>query len=92
VQKAPKEGLFPIRIAESQANIVSTNGHFVDFAKDGAGKLSYSSKGTLLVEGGDFEHCAAALHNYDGGTCETSNASYGKISGCDPLTQSVNVK
>ncbi len=92
VQTAPKAGLFPVRVSESQTNIVSTNGNYVDFAKDGAGTLSYSSKGTLLVEGGDYEHCAAALGDYSGGTCETSNASYGKLSGCGPLTQSITVK
>jgi hypothetical protein len=92
-QTVPPAGLYPVRISEFQTNIVSTNNHYVEFAKDGAGSLSYSTDGTLLVEGGDFEHCAAALHDYDGGTCETSNASYGKISGCGtPLTQSVTVK
>jgi len=97
VQNATKAGLFPLRISEFQTNIVSTNGNYVDLAEGGAGTLSYSSKDNLFVEGGDYEHCAAALGDYSGGTCETSNASYGKLSyaklsGCTPLTQSVTVK
>jgi hypothetical protein len=90
-------GLFPVRVSEFKTNIVSTNANYVDLAKDGAGTLSYSSKGTLFVEGGDYEHCAAALGDYSGGTCETSNAIYGRLSGCSgkpgaTLTQSVIVK
>ena len=95
VQKAPKEGLFPLRISEFQTNIVSTDGHYVDFAKDGAGTLSYTSRDQLNVEGGSYEHCAAAAGNYSGGTCETSNAGYGGLKPCsaaDTLTQSVTVK
>jgi hypothetical protein len=91
-QTVPKAGLFPLRISEFETNIVTTDGHYVDFAKDGAGTLSYSSTDTLLVEGGDFPHCAVKFGDYSGGTCETSNASYGKLSGCGPLTQSVDVK
>jgi hypothetical protein len=92
-QKAPESGLFPVRISEFQTNVVSTNGHYVDFAKDGAGTLSYSSKGELAVEGGDIEHCAAAFGDYDGGTCETSNASYSCVATSGAaLTQSVTVK
>lgn len=83
--------LFPLRISEFQTNVVSTDGHYVDFAKDGAGTLSYTSKDQLSVEGGNFEHCAAALGDFHGGTCETSNASYSCPAGV-PLTQSVNVK
>jgi hypothetical protein len=92
-QPVPKAGLFPVRISEFQTNIVSTNRNYVDFARDGAGTLSYSTTGTLLVEGGDYEHCAAASGDFKNGTCETSNASYGELSGCGtPLTQSVTVK
>jgi hypothetical protein len=95
VQKAPKAGLFPLRISEFQTNIVSTNANYVDLAKDGAGTLSYSSKDKLSVEGGNYEHCAAAAGTYDGGTCEASNASYGGLNPCSAattLTQSVTVK
>jgi hypothetical protein len=92
VQTTPKAGLFPLRISEVETNIVTTDGRYVDFAKDGAGRLSYSSTDILLVEGGDYPHCAAKFGDYTGGTCETSNASYGKLSGCGPLTQSVDVK
>jgi hypothetical protein len=83
--------LFPLRISEFQTNVVSTDHHYVDFAKDGAGTLSYTSKDQLSVEGGNFEHCAAALGDFSGGTCETSNASYSCPAGV-PLTQSVIVK
>jgi hypothetical protein len=92
VQTVPEAGLFPLRITEFETNIVTTDGHYIDFAKDGAGTLSYSSTGTMLVEGGDNPHCAIEFGDYSGGTCETSNASYGKLSGCGPLTQSVEVK
>jgi len=97
VQKAAKAGLFPVRISEFQTNIVSTDGHYVHFGKDGAGTLSYSSKDALCVEGGNYEHCAAAAHDYSGGTCETSNAKYGKLSSCcskpgDSFSQSVTVQ
>ncbi len=96
-QKAAKSGLFPIRISEFQTNIVSTNGHYVHFAKGGEGTLSYSSSGEICVEGGNYEHCATALGDYNGGTCETSNASYGKLSSCctkagDSFKQSVTIK
>jgi hypothetical protein len=83
--------LFPLRISEFQTNIVSTDGHYVDFAKDGAGTLSYTSRDQLNVEGGNFEHCAAASGDFHGGTCETSNASYSCPAGV-PLTQSVTVE
>jgi len=97
VQKAGKDDVFPVRISEFQTNIVSTDGHYVHFGKDGAGTLSYSSKDALCVEGGNYEHCAAAAHDYGGGTCETSNAKYGKLSSCcskpgDSFSQSVTVQ
>ncbi|HEV3326193.1 MAG TPA: hypothetical protein VG052_11335 [Puia sp.] len=96
-QKAAKSGLFPLRISEFQTNIVSTNGHYVHFAKGGEGTLSYSSSGEMCVEGGNYEHCATALGDYNGGTCETSNASYGKLSSCctkegESFKQSVTIK
>jgi hypothetical protein len=96
VQKATKESVFPVRISEFQTNIVSTDGHFVHFGKGGAGTLTYFSSGALCVEGGDYEHCAYSLGDYWGGTCETSNASYGKLSSCCvtgmSFSQSVVVK
>jgi hypothetical protein len=92
-QKAPASGLYPIRITDFQTNIVSTDGHYVSFNKSGAGTLTYSSSGTLCVEGGTVDHCA----NADLGTCETSNALYGFLSSCctasgKSFSQSVTVK
>ena len=97
VQKASKGDLFLVRLSEFQTNIVSTNGHYVHFAKGGEGTLSYSSKDAICVEGGNYEHCATAMGDYNGGTCETSNAEYGKLSSCctktgDSFHQSVTVK
>ncbi len=97
VQKVDKAGLFPLRISEFQTNIVSTNGHYVVFKKGGEGKLTYSSTDALCVEGGNYEHCATALGDYNGGTCETSNALYGKLSSCcsetgKSFSQSVTIK
>ncbi len=96
VQKATKDGLFPVRISEFQTNIVSTNGHYVHFKSGGAGTLTYSSKGTMCVEGGEYEHCANAAGDFAGGTCETSNAGYGTLSSCcvtgTSFSQSVVVK
>jgi hypothetical protein len=91
VQKAPPSGLYKLRISEFQTNVVSGGGHYVDFAKGGAGNLTYSSKDELRVEGG-YPHCAAAAGDFSGGTCETSNAIYSGISPCSgatTLTQSV---
>lgn len=96
-QKVDKAGLFPMRISEFQTNIVSTNGHYVSFEKGGEGTLTDSSKDALCVEGGNYEHCANSFGDYNGGTCETSNASYGKLSKCcsasgSSFSQSVTVK
>jgi hypothetical protein len=91
-RKVPPENLYPLRISEFQTDISTTNFQYIDFGKGGAGTLSYSSTGNLLVEGGSYEHCAKSWGAYSGGTCETSNASYGEVHGCGPLTQSVTVK
>lgn len=93
VQKADQAGLFKLRISEFQTNIVSTNGNYVDLATGGAGTLSYSSKNKLKVEGGNYEHCAAASGDYSGGTCELSNARYSCPAAAGAtLTQSVSAK
>lgn len=89
--------MFPVRISEFQTNIVSTNGHFVHFAPGGEGTLSYSSKDAICVEGGNYNHCAKAFGDIPYGTCETSNASYGKLNSCctkpgDSFKQSASVK
>jgi hypothetical protein len=97
VADAPKSSLYKLRISEFQADIVSTNGHYVHYAAGSEATLSYSSKEELCVEGGNYDHCAAALGNPLFGTCETSNASYGTLSACctkpgDSFKQSVSVK
>lgn len=97
VQKAPKSGLFPLRISEFQTNIVSTNGNYVNLKKGGEGVLTYSSTETMSVEGGNYENCAASKGDYAGGICETSNAKYGKLNSCctskgSSFSQSVTAK
>jgi len=70
--------LYPLRVAEFQTNVVSTNGLYVHFKSGGEGTLTYSSKDVLCVEGGAYEHCV----NAGTGTCESSNAIYGALSSC----------
>lgn len=94
---APKSSMYPVRISEFQTNIVSTNGLYVHYKPGGEGTLSYSSTDELCVEGGNYNHCAVSFGNQSWGTCETSNASYGRLSSCctkprDSFKQSVTVK
>jgi len=94
---APKSSMYPVRLSEIQTNVVSTNGHYVHYAKGGEGTISYSSTDELCVEGGNYNHCATALGNTSWETCETSNASYGTLSSCctkagDSFKQSVTAK
>jgi hypothetical protein len=80
------ENVYPLRILEFQTNVVSTNGHYVNYKSGGAGTLYYTSnaqmndeKGQqLCVEGGSYDHCVASYL----GTCESSNASYGFLDVC----------
>jgi hypothetical protein len=99
----PQQNIYPLRIIEFQTNIVSTNGHYVNFKIGSAGTLSYTShaqmSGTpnqqLSVEGGSYPHCLGIGI----GTCESSNANYGFLNFCSSseksaytLSQSVEAK